>query len=123
MSPASQASTAADVIQKAEMTDESFPPLPLYPLQYEALVRHALEEDLGRAGDITTNAIVPPQAQAMGCLVARRAGCIAGLEVAACAFRLLAPELHITFYCQDGAVVQAGTLLAEVQGSARALLA
>jgi nicotinate-nucleotide pyrophosphorylase (carboxylating) len=123
MSPAAQASTAADGSQQVEMTAESFPPLPLYPLQYEPLVRHALEEDLGRAGDITTNAIVPPQAQAMGCLVARRAGCIAGLEVAACAFRLLAPELHITLHCQDGTMVQAGALLADVQGPARALLA
>jgi nicotinate-nucleotide pyrophosphorylase (carboxylating) len=96
--------------------------LPLYPLQYETLVRQALEEDLGRAGDITTNAIIPPEAQATGRLVARRAGCIAGLDVAAQVFRLLAPEVRITFYSHDGALVQAGHTLAIVQGPARALL-
>ena len=69
--------------------------LPLHPLQYEPLVRHALEEDLGRAGDITTNAIIPPEVQAAGRLVARKAGCIAGLEVAACTFRMIAPDIDL----------------------------
>ena len=44
-------------------------PLPLYPLQYESLVRAALQEDLGRAGDVTTHAIVPPDARATGYLI------------------------------------------------------
>jgi nicotinate-nucleotide pyrophosphorylase (carboxylating) len=96
--------------------------LPLYPLQYEPLVRHALEEDLGRAGDITTNAIIPPDVQAVGRLVARRAGCIAGLDVAACVFRLLSTEVQLTFHCHDGSSVPAGQTLAEMQGPARALL-
>jgi nicotinate-nucleotide pyrophosphorylase (carboxylating) len=96
--------------------------LPLYPLQYEPLVRHALEEDLGRAGDITTHAIIPPEVHATGRLVARRTGCIAGLDVAACAFRLLSPEVEITFHGHDGEIVQAGQTLAEVQGPARAIL-
>jgi nicotinate-nucleotide pyrophosphorylase (carboxylating) len=113
----------ADVQHGADKISEPAPLLPLYALQYESLVRHALEEDLGRAGDITTNAIVAPEAHALGRLVARRPGCIAGLEVAACAFRLLDPMLDITLHCQDGAVVQAGDLLADVHGAARALLA
>lgn len=96
--------------------------LPLYPLHYEPLVRHALEEDLGRAGDLTTNAIIPPEVQAVGRLVARRSGCIAGLEVAASVFRLLSTEVQITFHGYDGALVSAGQTLAEVQGPARALL-
>jgi nicotinate-nucleotide pyrophosphorylase (carboxylating) len=96
--------------------------LPLYPLHYEPLVRHALEEDLGRAGDLTTNAIIPPEVQAVGRLVARRSGCIAGLEVAASVFRLLSTEVQITFHGHDGALVSAGQTLAEVQGPARALL-
>jgi nicotinate-nucleotide pyrophosphorylase (carboxylating) len=101
---------------------ETAPILPLYALQYEPLVRQALEEDLGRAGDLTTNAIIPPQARTMGRLVARRAGCIAGLEVAAGVFRLLDPTLDVTMHCHDGAVVPANTTLAEVRGRARALL-
>ena len=95
---------------------------PLYPLQYEPVVRQALEEDLGRAGDLTTDAIVPLQARATGYLVARRQGCIAGLDVAACAFRLLDPSLEISWYCHDGQVVEAKTTLAEVRCAARALL-
>jgi nicotinate-nucleotide pyrophosphorylase (carboxylating) len=106
----------------AALAIDTGPRLPLYPLQYEPLVRQALEEDLGRAGDLTTNAIMPPQAQAMGRLVARRAGCIAGLEIAACVFRMLDPALDLTVYCSDGAVVAANTTLAEVRGKARALL-
>jgi nicotinate-nucleotide pyrophosphorylase (carboxylating) len=97
-------------------------PLPLHPLQYEPVVRQALEEDLGRAGDITTNAIIPPEVQASGRLVARKAGCIAGLEVAACTIRMVAPDVDLTFLCHDGEVVQAGQTLAEVQGQARAIL-
>src|SRR5687768_9652502 len=64
----------------ATMTTDTISLLPLYPLQYEPLVHQALAEDLGLAGDLTTNAIIPPQARVAGRLVARRAGCIAGLE-------------------------------------------
>ncbi len=100
-----------------------FPPLlPLYPLQYEALVRRALAEDLGRAGDLTTNAIVPPHLRIPAHLVARKAGCIAGLEVAAYAWRLLDPHVEITWHCQDGETVTAETTLAVIRGTARALL-
>ena len=59
-----------------------------YPLLYEETVRRALLEDLGRAGDITTDAIVPPGEEAAAAsLMARAEGRIAGLEVALCAFR------------------------------------
>ena len=51
---------------------------PLYPLHYEPIVRRSLEEDLGRAGDLTTDAIVPPDARASGRIVARRAGRVTG---------------------------------------------
>jgi nicotinate-nucleotide pyrophosphorylase (carboxylating) len=105
------------------MITEVFPTLTLYPLQYEPLVRRALEEDLGRAGDLTTNAIIPPDVQVTGHLVARRYGCIAGLEIAASVFRLLSPDLDLAFCCDDGETVRAGTTLAEIRGSARALLA
>jgi nicotinate-nucleotide pyrophosphorylase (carboxylating) len=111
-----------DRLANAAGAADSGPRLPLYPLQYEPLVRQALEEDLGRAGDLTTNAIIPPQARTMGRLVARRAGCIAGLEVAACVFGMLDPTLDLTVYFHDGAVVEANTTLAEVRGTARALL-
>ena len=97
-------------------------PLPLYPLQYESLVRAALVEDLGRAGDLTSNAIVPPGARATGYLMARRGGCLAGLPVAATAFRLMDPDVDFTFHRHDGDVVEADQTLAVIRGSARGLL-
>ena len=97
-------------------------PLPLYPLQYESLVRAALIEDLGRAGDLTTNAIVPPGAQGSGQLKARGGGCLAGLAVAATAFQLTDPAVDIDFLNHDGDIVEAGQTLAVIRGSARGLL-
>ena len=95
---------------------------PLYPMLYEAVVRRALEEDLGRAGDLTTDAIVPPEASANALLVARRGGRIAGMDVAACAFRLLDHGVKVTIRVQDGCDAAPGEPLAEIRGAARPLL-
>ena len=95
---------------------------PLYPMHYEVIVRRALEEDLGRAGDLTTDAIVPPFTGASGRIVARQAGCIAGLDVAAMAFTLLDPAVFLRIERPDGSDVDAGDTLAVVEGPARALL-
>ena len=97
-------------------------PLPLYPLQYESLVSAALIEDLGRAGDLTTNAIVAPEARATGYLTARRGGCLAGLPMATTAFRLLDPAVDVTWHRHDGDAVEADQTLAVIRGSARGLL-
>jgi nicotinate-nucleotide pyrophosphorylase (carboxylating) len=97
-------------------------PSPLAPLLYEDLVRRELAQDLGRAGDLTTDAVVPPGTRARGRLVAREAGCLAGLEVAVAAFRLLDPGLRYRPSTADGDRVAAGSLLAVVEGEARALL-
>lgn len=96
---------------------------PLLPLLYEDLVRRALLEDLGRAGDITSDAIVDPALRARAGIVARAAGRIAGLEPALLAFRLLDPTCQAAIERGDGADVAAGDRLARVQCSARALLA
>ena len=98
------------------------PPLPLHPLQYEPLLRRALEEDLGLAGDLTTNSIVPASERLAGRIVARRAGCVAGLEVAARAFALVDPAVRCEPRVADGAAVDAGTVLAELHGPARGVL-
>jgi nicotinate-nucleotide pyrophosphorylase (carboxylating) len=95
---------------------------PLYPFQYESILRLALSEDLGLAGDLTTDAVVEPVAKARGSIVSRRPGRVAGLDVAAAAFRLLDPEMRITPALQDGADVEAGATLLRLEGSARALL-
>jgi nicotinate-nucleotide pyrophosphorylase (carboxylating) len=95
---------------------------PLPPLLYEPLVRRALEEDLGRAGDLTTDATVAPHLRAVGRLVARRPGRIAGLPIAAAAFRLLDPAVEVELAAADGDDVAAGAVLAVVRGPARPIL-
>ena len=78
---------------------------PLLPLMYEPLVRTALLEDLGRAGDITADAIVPADKQASLVLRARQPGVVAGLDIARCAFQLVNPAIQLTAERPDSSVV------------------
>jgi nicotinate-nucleotide pyrophosphorylase (carboxylating) len=93
-----------------------------HPLLSEPLVRAALAEDLGRAGDLTTDAIVPDGASARAAIVARREGVLAGLETALLAFTLLDPQMRITRARRDGEPIARGETVATLEGSARALL-
>jgi nicotinate-nucleotide pyrophosphorylase (carboxylating) len=86
------------------------------------VVEAALREDLGRSGDITTDAVVPAGAEATAHLVARREGRVAGLQVACRAFTLLDRRVQVDFRAVDGDDVAAGTVLAVVSGPARAIL-
>jgi len=95
---------------------------PLSPLLIEPAVRAALLEDLGRAGDITTEACVPPDATAHGVIAAREAGRIAGLDFALTAFRLLDPKIKVTVRAPDGADVEPGETIALIDGPARPIL-
>jgi len=97
-------------------------PTPPYGLVYEPLLRVALAEDLGRAGDLTTEATVPPGTHAAARLVARRGGSIAGLPMAERVFALLDSEVRFEPQVADGDVVTAATTLARVHGPARAIL-
>ena len=92
------------------------------PLLYEPIVEAALREDLGRAGDQTTDAVVPADAVATARLVARREGRVAGLRVACRAFTLLDPRVEIDVRAEDGADVAAGTTLALISGPVRPIL-
>lgn len=85
-------------------------------------VAAALDEDLGLAGDITTDGIIPAGARATGVLAARRPGVIAGLGVAVAAFRHLDPAVSFDAVAADGQSVPGGSVLARVAGNARALL-
>ena len=98
----------------------SVPSLPM--LMLEPLVRAALLEDLGRAGDITTDAVVPKQARAETALVARQPGVVAGLDLAALAFRLVEPAIEIEIERPDGTRLQPGDRLATIEGPARGVL-
>ncbi len=97
-------------------------PAPLLPILFRDLVRRTLEEDLGRAGDLTTDAVISPRELAEARLVARQPGCIAGLAVAAEAFRQLDPSTSFEAQVEDGDRVAAGTVLAVVRGPARGIL-
>jgi len=88
----------------------------------ESVVRAGLLEDLGRGGDLTTDAIVESQRRATARVVARRAGIVAGLPFAALAFRLLDGNVSIVQNVGEGERVQAGAAVAEIDGSARAIL-
>jgi len=93
-----------------------------HPLLLEPIVRRALEEDLGRAGDITSELAVPAGRQAKARLLTREVGRIAGLICAETAFRLLDSSLEFRFEVQDGGDAEAGATLATVQGAARSIL-
>jgi nicotinate-nucleotide pyrophosphorylase (carboxylating) len=95
---------------------------PPHDLLVEPIVRRALEEDLGRAGDITSELTIPADAKAKARFAARKAGTIAGLNAAACAFGLVDASLKFTVDAPDGSTVQAGTVLATIEGPARAIL-
>ena len=98
-------------------------PQPPRPLLLEPIVRRALEEDLGRAGDLTSELVVPAERRAKALIVAREAGRIAGLICAETAFRLLDASLVFCLELHDGSDAKTGAILATVEGSARSILA
>jgi nicotinate-nucleotide pyrophosphorylase (carboxylating) len=95
----------------------------LSPLASDEAVTRALDEDLGRAGDVTSTATIPEGTRGRAVLAAREAGVIAGLPLAAAAFRKLDPEMEIVGHLRDGAEVKPKTILMTISGDARALLA
>lgn len=100
-------------------------PTPLRPpptLLIEPLVRMALAEDLGRAGDITSDLILPQGQHSRATVVARRAGIIAGLPVAELAFQLVDSGLSVSPEAQDGDSVAPGAPLLALEGPSRSLL-
>ena len=87
----------------------------------DAQLRSWLEEDIG-SGDITTNAIVSPEMEATGIIHAKDTGVLAGVSVARRVFELLESEIAFQEKLADGAALAPGTVIAEVHGSARAVL-
>jgi nicotinate-nucleotide pyrophosphorylase (carboxylating) len=97
-------------------------PVPLARLMVEPLVRAALLEDLGRAGDLTTDTIVPAWLAARAAMVARETGVVAGLDLAKLAFELIDPNIAMQVETDDGATVTTGGVIARVRGPARGIL-
>ena len=104
------------------MTIARLPVPPLPEVMLEPLVRAALLEDLGRAGDLTTDAIVPADATAQTRLVARQEGVLAGLDLARLAFRAMDPGIKFDVALRDGSELQPGAEIARISGNARAML-
>jgi nicotinate-nucleotide pyrophosphorylase (carboxylating) len=95
----------------------------LSPILVAEAVGLALAEDLGRAGDITSMATVPAEAEASAVIAARKPGTIAGLALAEAAFAALDPTVRFAASVADGDTVPAGATIATISGSARAILA
>ncbi len=100
----------------------ALPVSPLPDVMLEPLVRMALLEDLGRAGDLTTDTIVPADAKDSLRLVARQEGVLAGLDLARLAFHLLDNGLVFEPLCGDGTVLAPGMEIARISGKSRAIL-
>lgn len=94
--------------------------MPLHP-QILACIQNALAEDLG-PGDATSEAIFPPEAQMQASIIAKQAGVIAGLDVAAATFALQSPQARFDPLTAEGQSVPSGAEIARVRGPARALL-
>ncbi|RWJ01223.1 carboxylating nicotinate-nucleotide diphosphorylase [Mesorhizobium sp.] len=95
---------------------------PLPQMIMEPIVRSALLEDLGRAGDITSDAIIPADCKATFALNARQGGVVAGLDLVMFAFLLVDPGISMQLRCPEGGKVSAGETIAIVSGPARSLL-
>jgi len=95
---------------------------PLHPIIYENLLRAALLEDLGRGGDLTTDAIVPPETTIAARIVARSEGRGAGVEIAGRVFTIFDPEVEVSAEVADGDDLSPAETLLSIHGRARSIL-
>lgn len=102
--------------EKSHMRNE------LPPFLIDAAVRSALAEDLGRAGDLTTDAIIPKDASARAVIAARETGVVAGLALARAAFAALSGDVHFENWATDGDRIESGAVVARIEGPAHAIL-
>ncbi len=92
-------------------------------LLIEPIIRDALKEDLGLAGDVTASAVVPPKARFKAEFRAREAGISAGIDCARIAMNLMDPQIRFETLLPDGSAVKKGDVIARIEGNARAILA
>ncbi|MGL5448606.1 MAG: carboxylating nicotinate-nucleotide diphosphorylase [Rhabdaerophilum sp.] len=97
-------------------------PAPLSPLVVDDLARMALKEDLGRAGDITSQATVPANREARAVFRAREPGVVAGTAFIEAAFRLVGFGTMTMIHKADGSRIEKGDIIAEVSGTGRTIL-
>ncbi|HTM81324.1 carboxylating nicotinate-nucleotide diphosphorylase [Asticcacaulis sp.] len=92
-------------------------------LLIEPIIRDALKEDLGLAGDVTASAVVPPKARFKAEFRARETGISAGIDCARLAMNLMDPQIRFETLLPDGSPVKKGDVIARIEGNARAILA
>jgi nicotinate-nucleotide pyrophosphorylase (carboxylating) len=97
-------------------------PPPLPDLVLDPIVRLALTEDLGRAGDLTTDATIPPGTEMSAQIRARKPGILAGMDAAAYALKLVDTSVSLDISIDDGGKLEPGAIIATLSGSARSIL-
>ena len=97
-------------------------PAPLDPISVRRAVEAALAEDLGRAGDVTSAATIPPDAKARVAIVSRGEGRLAGLQLAQAAFSFVEPAISFRALGSDGDQLSARDVVTRIEGPARAVL-
>ena len=97
-------------------------PPPLPDIILDPIVRLTLAEDLGRAGDLTTDATIPVDTQMSAQIRARVSGVIAGLDAAAYALKLVDDSVSLEITLPDASKIARGDVIATLTGSARSIL-
>ncbi|MEO1304584.1 MAG: carboxylating nicotinate-nucleotide diphosphorylase [Pseudomonadota bacterium] len=97
-------------------------PPPLPDIVLDPIVRLALSEDLGRAGDLTTDATIPPDTQMVAHIRARMPGRLAGLDAATYALKLIDETTSFELQKYDGDAVEPGDTIGILRGQARSIL-
>ena len=95
----------------------------MHPLTIEPIIRQAILEDLGHGNDVTSENLIPPEAEATAVMHARTRGIIAGVRVAEMVFRMIDPDLTLNRYVNSGDSVLKGKEVLSIQGSAQSILA
>jgi nicotinate-nucleotide pyrophosphorylase (carboxylating) len=95
---------------------------PLSPIILDPIVRLALAEDLGRAGDLTSDATIPLETQLSAVVAARKEGVLAGLDAAVYAAQLVDPSLRLDIRQTDGSRLAPADVVLRIEGSARSIL-
>ena len=88
----------------------------------EPIIRNALLEDLGLAGDITTNAVIDENHHSKVAMVSRETGILSGVDIASMAFTLINPLVNVDLKKKDGDILKPGDVIAIIEGSSRAIL-
>lgn len=98
------------------------PPPPLPDIVLDPLVRLALAEDLGRAGDLTTDATIKPGTPLTAHIRARETGRLAGMDAARYALKLVDAGVSLEEQKADGDAIAPGDTVAVMSGTARSIL-